>query len=301
MIGCDLPAVQAVWEVEAAGKPYRKDGTLERRFEPHKLRRPQGNWKTSLKMSTSTREAAFAEAYAADPEDACRATSWGAPQIMGSNSKVCGYPKAIPMVEAFADSEAAQVEAFTAFILSMPALASAVRSHDWKAVARLYNGNANVPVYAARMETAYRRINGGKSSPVVLRSGDKGEAVRRLQEALGVPVDGSFGPETLAAVREFQQRNGLIVDGKVGAKTWALLEARRDARPLAQMSTFDRTVNRVSKSAAAAGAVAGVAGAVGVSLAKLPESTLNILIGGSVLMAMLAFGLYATQKLRRAA
>ncbi|MHB1860930.1 MAG: NlpC/P60 family protein [Solirubrobacteraceae bacterium] len=47
--------------------------------------------------------------------------------------------------------------------------------------------------------------------------------VRVLQEALGVSVDGSFGPETLAAVKRFQSERHLEVDGVVGPETWAAL------------------------------------------------------------------------------
>jgi peptidoglycan hydrolase-like protein with peptidoglycan-binding domain len=49
------------------------------------------------------------------------------------------------------------------------------------------------------------------------------EAVRWLQAALHLPVDGEFGPETEAAVRRLQARHGLGVDGVVGPATWSLI------------------------------------------------------------------------------
>ena len=52
---------------------------------------------------------------------------------------------------------------------------------------------------------------------------DRGEAVARLQEALGLKPDGIFGPATDVAVRAAQARLGLSVDGKVGPATWAAL------------------------------------------------------------------------------
>ena len=62
--------------------------------------------------------------------------------------------------------------------------------------------------------------------PPVLRRGDRGAKVRKLQQGLkaqgaAVEVDGQFGPATEEALRAFQERKGLDVDGKVGPNTWA--------------------------------------------------------------------------------
>lgn len=70
-----------------------------------------------------------------------------------------------------------------------------------------------------------------------LRKGDKGEAVRELQEALvargyDLPssgIDGDFGNETRGAVIAFQQDAGLSVDGVVGPATWAALDVAQIA------------------------------------------------------------------------
>jgi len=48
-------------------------------------------------------------------------------------------------------------------------------------------------------------------------------AVRQLQAALHLPVDGQFGPATEAAVRRLQARHGLGVDGIVGPGTWNVI------------------------------------------------------------------------------
>ncbi|MEA2208116.1 MAG: hypothetical protein QOF54_593 [Solirubrobacteraceae bacterium] len=50
-----------------------------------------------------------------------------------------------------------------------------------------------------------------------------GNAVARLQAALHLEADGSFGPATEAAVKRLQARHGLAVDGVVGPATWALI------------------------------------------------------------------------------
>ena len=63
----------------------------------------------------------------------------------------------------------------------------------------------------------------------MLRTGSRGDAVRKLQEMLNVKgytcgsVDGIFGSKTKAAVLAFQKANGLGADGIVGPLTWGKL------------------------------------------------------------------------------
>ena len=56
------------------------------------------------------------------------------------------------------------------------------------------------------------------AAPLV-RVGDRGLMVTRIQRALGIPTDGAFGPRTQAAVRVFQQAAHLSADGIVGPRT----------------------------------------------------------------------------------
>jgi hypothetical protein len=60
------------------------------------------------------------------------------------------------------------------------------------------------------------------SEPAVKR-GDRGPAVVKIQQALDIPADGVFGPQTERAVKRFQRRRGLTVDGVVGPQTRAAL------------------------------------------------------------------------------
>jgi Transglycosylase-like domain/Putative peptidoglycan binding domain len=55
----------------------------------------------------------------------------------------------------------------------------------------------------------------------VVRS--SGSSVAALQQALGIPADGIYGPQTRKAVRQFQRANGLAVDGIAGPQTLAAL------------------------------------------------------------------------------
>ena len=72
----------------------------------------------------------------------------------------------------------------------------------------------------------------GPVPSLTLRSGSRGERVRRLQQRLNrtfpayskLAVDGIFGKGTATVVREFQRRSGLEADGIVGRKTRAELK-----------------------------------------------------------------------------
>lgn len=74
-----------------------------------------------------------------------------------------------------------------------------------------------------------------------LTQGAIGEAVKEIQQALGIQVDGYFGPKTEQAVKDFQAANSLDVDGVVGPRTRAKLtpekaaESAKEQRPRRQM------------------------------------------------------------------
>jgi Transglycosylase-like domain/Putative peptidoglycan binding domain len=67
--------------------------------------------------------------------------------------------------------------------------------------------------------TADRTGGATASSEVAVERGDRGEAVRKIQAALGVTADGVFGPMTERAVKRFQRRHDLVPDGIVGPLT----------------------------------------------------------------------------------
>jgi len=59
------------------------------------------------------------------------------------------------------------------------------------------------------------------------------QATRNLQELLITafgenpgPIDGEYGPRTIAAVTRVQARLGVVPDGQVGPITWGALQAR---------------------------------------------------------------------------
>ena len=230
-LGCEEAKIQAVFEVEAAGRFFEANGEAPQRFEPHKFPErywpqigfdPDGAapWRASLNISVGDRRRMFVAACRIDEEGAHSAASWGAPQIMGFNHEDAGYSSAVALAEGFRRSEEAQIDGFVALVKAW-GLDSAIRAGDWLRFARGYNGTGQARTYANRIERAYRR-HAGEPSAVVLQAGSSGANVRRLQQAItgaGYPVDvdGRFGPETTSAVRAFQRANGLTVDGIVGA------------------------------------------------------------------------------------
>ncbi|PQO24052.1 hypothetical protein C2I36_04670 [Rhodobacteraceae bacterium WD3A24] len=299
-LGCEPAALRAVWAVEAAGRKFDDGGHVIRRFEPHHMPReawprigfePRGGqapWRASLALSEAARERMFMAAYRIDAEAALRAASWGAPQIMGFNARDTGHMDAAGMVRAMADGADAQLDAFVALIRAW-GLDSALRARDWLAFARRYNGSGQPEVYARRMEAAYRRETGARS-PQVLRTGDRGRAVRRLQEALGIEVDGAFGPGTEAALRRFQDRHGMAVDGVAGARTWAALReagGEDTPEPPSQETPSDDLIGRVRDGAGAASAVGAAATAL---TEAMPPEIASFAWGVAILLAGLAGG-----------
>jgi transglycosylase-like protein/putative peptidoglycan binding protein len=77
---------------------------------------------------------------------------------------------------------------------------------------------------AVGADLAIGQSDGGAGAPATtLMAGSSGPTVAAVQEAVGVPGDGVFGPVTEKAVKKFQQANGLVVDGVVGPQTLSAL------------------------------------------------------------------------------
>jgi len=317
LIGCDVPVIKAVFEVEAAGKFYNTNGSMVRRFEPHHFPRQYWGelgfapgklapWRASLKVSTSNRRRMFDIAQGIDPEAAADAASWGAPQIMGFNAEVSGYDSAIEMVDAFEQSADEQIRGFVQFVIDNN-LDTHLRSHNWHAFASGYNGNGQAAVYAAKIESAYRRQSGGRRSSPLLRMGVKSSSVQELQLQLNglgyeVDVDGDFGAGTRAAVRQFQTDHGLTVDGVAGAATireLARLQEGDEAAPEIEAPVAERAATvadlNIDKVVKYGGTLLGSGGAAGI-MSNLNDHSQTILIGGLVVGAVILGGLFLLKK-----
>jgi len=84
---------------------------------------------------------------------------------------------------------------------------------------------AAVPALA---DTGTASSSGGAtaSAEVIVKRGDRGSAVRAVQQQLGITADGVFGGLTERAVKRFQRRHGLVPDGIVGPLTRGALGLR---------------------------------------------------------------------------
>lgn len=165
------------------------------------------------------------QAAAIDRQAAYEAVSWGLGQVMGAHWQWLGYAGVDALVAEARSGVAGQARLMALYIESA-GLAEALRSHDWQAFARGYNGPGyRTYAYDEKIAAAYARYAGKPGAPpAILRRGSRGEAVRALQRdlaALGyaLAVDGAFGPETAGAVRRFQADRGLADDGIAGPRT----------------------------------------------------------------------------------
>lgn len=258
LLGCDLPAVQAVLTVETGGcGGFLSDGSGRPRilFEAHKFSAAtdgryddthpgisSSSWNRKLYKGGAAEYLRLEEAVGLDRAAALKSASWGMFQVLGSNHRACGFGDVEGFVAAMAESEFAQLQAFGAFV-QRAGLGPVLRAHDWAAFAAGYNGtryreNQYDTRLAAAYATAVEQAGGAVGQPVqatpaapavvVLRIGTRGPAVGRLQTALNrfgadLAVDGAFGRATEIAVEKFQVAHRLSSDGIVGTKTAAAL------------------------------------------------------------------------------
>ncbi len=101
-----------------------------------------------------------------------------------------------------------------------------VGGETWSTLGIREHATLHPPKATARANVHHTRAATGQSSatsPHSPSSSGRTDAVRRLQEALHVEADGTFGPETESAVKRLQAHHGLNVDGVVGPETWSAL------------------------------------------------------------------------------
>jgi hypothetical protein len=163
----------------------------------------------------------LAKAIELNREAALRSASWGIGQIMGFNATAAGFANAAAMVAAMTESEDNQLLAMGQ-LLKHNGLDRALKSHDWPAFARGYNGlNYEANNYHRKLEAAFAGYS-------VLLPDLNARAAQLLLTYKGFApgrVDGLIGPLTRSALAEFQQKVGLPVTSEADAATLAKLNA----------------------------------------------------------------------------
>ena len=182
--------------------------------------------------SQASRWRMLARAEAIDRAAARESTSWGMGQVMGAHWAWLGYADVDALVKEARSGVGGQLRLMARYI-GKAGLTPALRSRDWVAFARGYNGPGHRRNgYAGKLSRAYARYRRAGDAqaghPPVLRRGMKGDAVRSLQRALArngetIRQDGIFGKETERAVLATQRRHRLAEDGIVGPATRAVL------------------------------------------------------------------------------
>lgn len=179
MLACDIPAIRAVADTES-GKlgGFNDDDSPVILYEPHEFHRHTGGkfdarypdlsypkWRPGQYGKNSDQHPKLARAIELDRDAALKSCSWGTFQIMGGNHRAAGYLTVQRMVNAAHNSADDHLRMFVNYIISRNGLIDALRGHDWKTFAMIYNG----PRYAennydTRMREAYEKFAKEKSN-----------------------------------------------------------------------------------------------------------------------------------------
>ncbi len=174
----DAAALLAVAEVESAGHVFAK---VDERDEP--LIRFEGHW-FYKRVVPHKRDAAVKAGLAAakagavknpasqqarwdrllkpaaelDRQAAYESTSWGLGQVMGGHWRALGYSSVLALVDHARRGAGGQIELMARFIKANPPVLAALRTHDWAAFARGYNGPGyKANAYDTKMAAAFSR------------------------------------------------------------------------------------------------------------------------------------------------
>ena len=187
-LGVPLASIYAVNEVESKGKGFLDNGKPVILFERHIMHRQlakarnAGDDPAELKrhadqlatdnpalvnpkpggyIGGTAEHQRLAMARLIDDTCALESASWGAFQIMGFHWKRLGYASVQAFVAAMTAGESQQLDAFTRFIETDPALHKALKARKWAEFAKLYNGPDYLRnLYDTKLQRAYERHAG---------------------------------------------------------------------------------------------------------------------------------------------
>ncbi|HEX6829041.1 MAG TPA: N-acetylmuramidase domain-containing protein [Burkholderiales bacterium] len=232
-LGVELPALWAVMTVETKGCGFLPDRRPLILFERHWFRKLTGAKFDQVAPDLSNRtwggygksgayqHERLKRAIQLDRTAALESTSWGLGQVMGFNAKAVGFPDVEEMVKAMCDSEDAQFQGMVGFIASK-SLARHLKSGDWAAFARAYNGDEfQKNQYDTKLARTHARYAVGPLPDLRVR------AAQMYLNFLGFDtggVDGWFGEKSHRAVMKFQAGKGMAATGALDGETLAALE-----------------------------------------------------------------------------
>jgi len=174
ILGCDIPAVKAVTEVESRGGGFLPDGRPKILFEGHWFYRyTKGKfaashpticyrrWTKAHYIGGAGEYDRLNAAIALDRTAALLSASYGAFQVMGFNFAICGFTKIEDFYAAMQVSEGEHLKAFCQYVKNS-GLADELRRHDWAGFAKGYNGaEYKKNAYDSKLARAWRK-HGGK-------------------------------------------------------------------------------------------------------------------------------------------
>ena len=170
-LACEVAAIMAVVETEVGIRgPFDSAGRPTVLFERHYFSKlTQGKYDKAnpdIANPVAGGYGKFSEQYPKleraaklDRQAAWKSASWGAFQIMGANHVQAGHASIDSFVAAMQKSVLGQLDAFVAFVKGSASLQRALRTRNWTAFAKEYNG----PSYAAnhydvKMRDNYNRL-----------------------------------------------------------------------------------------------------------------------------------------------
>lgn len=186
ILGAEVGAIKAVYEVEAAGKGYLPDGRVKILFEGHRF------WKQLVKNNANPQEfitdnpqysnvlykvwdkkqyiggqaewdrvglaIEVCDKLNLSPVLAINSASYGSFQIMGENAQLCGYIDSQDMLAKYnLLGEAEQLKSFCKFLKSTH-LDDELRNKEWAKFAQGYNGSQfALNKYDVKLAKAYAK------------------------------------------------------------------------------------------------------------------------------------------------
>lgn len=265
--GIEPAALLAIVEAETNGEIFERDGvTPQFLYERHVAYREAGKVSDTLlrafrlaglaipKWSKATqyqdertsqqRLDLMAKAIAIDEETAKRSASWGVGQTMGFLCDDLGFASATRMVAHMTGSAEGQIDCMVREIKHSH-LVEALNAHDWRHVARVYNGPGfEANNYDQHLSTAYVRWSRklatfDANAPVPPEQTLTVPQIRDIQAkllALGYAevglIDGLWGSKLTGAISAFQAHEHIAVSGHYDSETAAVL-VRAAPRPVA--------------------------------------------------------------------